>query len=95
MLNVCATDQNVLIEWLRRKSNAKIPSISIEFPNHVVPVARLKAEPNLVQYLVNKGQSEGDISTYLGFTVAVLVDYTSDEVDCTVTVIIMLFFFRG
>ena len=95
MSNVCATDQKILIGWLRRKGDAKIPSDGRGLTNRVVTDARLKAEPTLVQYLTNKGKSEADISTYLGLTAAQFADYTDDEGGRTEAAIGLLSFFEG
>ena len=93
--NVCATDQKILIGWLMRKGDAKIPSDGRGLTNRVVTAARLKAEPTLVQYLTNKGKSEAEISTYLDLTVAQLADYTDDEGGRTEAAIGLLSFFGG
>jgi len=93
--NACATDQKILIRWLRRKGDTKIPSDSSKLTNRVVIDARMKAEPTLVQYLANKGKIEANISTYLGLTVAHLADYTDDEKGRTEAAIGLLSFFGG
>ena len=56
---------------------------------------RSKVAPTLVQYLINKGQSEADISTYLGLTVAQLRDYTYDGGGCTEVAIEISSFLGG
>ena len=79
MTHVYATDEKLLIGWLRRKGDAKIPSDSRKLTNRLATDARVKAEPTLVQYLANKGKGETDISAYLGLTMSQLADYTDDK----------------
>jgi len=95
MSSVCATDQKILIGWLRQKGDAKIPGDSRELMNRVVTDASMKVELTLVQYLTNKGKSEADISTYLGLTVVQLSDYTDDKGGCTEVSIGLLSFYEG
>ena len=95
MSNVCTTDQKVLVGWLKRKGNAKIPSDCRELTNNLVTDARTRVEPTLAQYLANKGKSKTEISTYLGLTMAQLSDYTDDEGGCIEAAIGLLSFLGG
>lgn len=73
---ICITDQKYLIYYLRRKDDTKVPDTPAKTLTRLIRDIDTKTDPSIVEYLINKGKSEEDITSFLGVEVSHLTLYT-------------------
>lgn len=83
MTRVCVTDQKFLISYLRRNGDAKVPDAAAEILVRLTRDVNQKTDPSIVDYLINKGNSEDDIASFIGISTCDLDTYAMPETRVT------------
>ena len=74
-------DQKYITGYVKRKGGAKVPETAVSILDRIKSDMRVKNDPILVKYFLNKGKSKEDITKYLCVEVLELETYSMDVHD--------------